>query len=78
MGKTNEIDKYLNSTYQEDIAFLPRKIKDDETDDFIAWKLGRKVIKASTNFCRQKHVAAMRRGNFNRQHTCNNVDHLKK
>ena len=47
MPKTNKIDEYLNSTYHEDIVLLPWKLKNDETDDFIAWKLGRKVIKAS-------------------------------
>ena len=52
MTKTNQIEQYLNSTYHEDIALLPRKIREDETDDFIAWKLGRKVIKASSNFFR--------------------------
>ena len=47
MPKSNKIENYLNSTYHEDVALLPRKIKNAETDDFIAWKLGRKVIKAS-------------------------------
>ena len=42
---------------------LPQKIKNEETDDFIAWKLGRKVIKASKFFlqaeacgCHGRHV----------------------
>ena len=59
MSKINKIDCYLNSTYHQNIALLPRKIKDAETDDFIAWKLGRKVIKASMKICRKKHMAAM-------------------
>ena len=59
MSKINKIDHYLNSTYHQNVALLPRKIKDAETDDFIAWKLGLKVIKASMKICRKKHVAAM-------------------
>ena len=59
MSKINKIDRYLNSTYHQNVALLPRKIKDAETNEFIAWKLGQKVIKASMKICRKKHMAAM-------------------
>ena len=64
MSKINKIDRYLNSTYHQNVALLPRKMKDAETDDFVAWKLGRKVIKASMKICRKKHVAAMTEHQF--------------
>ena len=64
MSKINKIDSYLNSTYHQNVALLLRKIKDAEMDDFIAWKLGQKVIKASMKICRKKHVVAMTEHQF--------------
>ena len=49
MPKINKIDEFLNSNYHQDVAFFPKKVKDKETDDFIAWKVDRVPVKASSN-----------------------------
>ena len=49
MPKINKIDEFLNSNYHQDVALFPKKVKDKETDDFIAWKVGRVAVKASSN-----------------------------
>ena len=48
MPKSNKIDKYLNNNYHQDVAFFPRKVRQQETDDFIAWKVGWLPVMAST------------------------------
>ena len=40
MSKSNKIDEFLNRNYHKDVAFFPRKVKVQETNDFIAWKVG--------------------------------------
>ena len=41
------IDEYLNSTYHSQVAFFPEIVRDNDTDDYLAWKLGHIAIKAS-------------------------------
>ena len=41
------IDQYLDSTYHSRAAFFPEIVRDQDTDDYLAWKLGRIAIKAS-------------------------------
>ena len=50
MPKINQIDQFLNKHYHEDVPFFPKKVRDSETDDFIAWKLGRIPVKASETY----------------------------
>ena len=41
------IDEYLDSTYHSRVAFFPEIVRDNDTDDYLAWKLGSIAIKAS-------------------------------
>ena len=41
------IDEYLDSTYHTRAAFFPEIVRDEDTDDYLAWKLGHIAIKAS-------------------------------
>ena len=41
------IDQYLDSTYHRRAAFFPEIVRDQDMDDYLAWKLGRIAIKAS-------------------------------
>ena len=47
--KRNEpisIDAYLDSTYHSRVPAFPEIVRDNDTDDHLAWKLGRIAIKA--------------------------------
>ena len=50
MPKINKIDEFLDKHYKDDVALFPKKVRDQETNDFIAWKVGRIPVKASTIF----------------------------
>ena len=41
------IDQYLDSTYHSRYAFSPEIVREQDTDHYLAWKLGRMAIKAS-------------------------------
>ena len=41
------IDEYLDSEYHSKVPMFPRVVRDNDTDDFLAWKLGRIAMKAS-------------------------------
>ena len=41
------IDQYLDSTYHSQAAFFPEIVRDQDMDDYLAWKLGHIAIKAS-------------------------------
>ena len=41
------LDEYLDSEYHGKVPQFPGVVRDAETDDFMAWKLGRVAIKAS-------------------------------
>ena len=46
MKKSDEINKFIDSTYHESVAIFPRNVREEDTEDFIAWKCGRKPVKA--------------------------------
>ena len=43
--KISKIDDFLNKNYHDDVAFFPKKVRDNETDDYIAWKVGRNLLR---------------------------------
>ena len=40
------IPEYLNSLYVRKAPLLPESLRDKDTDDFLAWKIGRVPVKA--------------------------------
>ena len=47
------IDEYLDSEYHTKVPWLPDVLRDNDTDDFLAWKWGCIAVKASTCFLLQ-------------------------
>ena len=41
------IDEYLDSEYHSKVPMFPGVVRDNDTDDFLAWKLGCIAMKAS-------------------------------
>ena len=41
------IDEYLDSEYHSKVSMYLGVVRDNDTDDFLAWKLGRIAMKAS-------------------------------
>ena len=51
-----KLDEYLDSEYHRHVPHFPEIIKTEETDDFMAWKMGHVPVKAHAFFFKIKNL----------------------
>ena len=60
MTKYKKLQEQINAHYVQSVAVFPNKVRDQDSDDLLAWKVGRKPVKASdqiTNLKLKNHHA---------------------
>ena len=47
MTKYKKLQDQINAHYVQSVAVFPNKVRDQDSEDLLAWKVGRKPVKAS-------------------------------